>query len=63
MRPNSRYQQLLVSHLFRGNDVLVYSVPRGKLYMPCLTHFIRLNPSRYTFKSMKVWDELNESRN
>ncbi|KAG6244646.1 hypothetical protein E4U24_004912 [Claviceps purpurea] len=29
MRPNSVYQQSLVSWRFRGSDVIVYSVPKG----------------------------------
>ncbi|KAG6025844.1 hypothetical protein E4U19_002965 [Claviceps sp. Clav32 group G5] len=29
MRPNSVYQQSLVSWRFRGSDVIVYSVPQG----------------------------------
>ncbi|RSM03313.1 hypothetical protein CEP52_007461 [Fusarium oligoseptatum] len=29
MRPNSPYQQSLVSWRFRGNDTIVYSVPEG----------------------------------
>ncbi|KND92483.1 hypothetical protein TOPH_02733 [Tolypocladium ophioglossoides CBS 100239] len=29
MRPNSTYQQHLVSELFQGSDVLVYAVPKG----------------------------------
>ncbi|KAM4067046.1 hypothetical protein HRG_001052 [Hirsutella rhossiliensis] len=29
MRPNSPYQQHLVSNLFRGDGVIVYSVPAG----------------------------------
>ncbi|KAH6640660.1 hypothetical protein F5144DRAFT_561222 [Chaetomium tenue] len=28
MRPNSRYQQYLVSWRFRGDDVVVYSIPK-----------------------------------
>ncbi|EEU34662.1 uncharacterized protein NECHADRAFT_34809 [Fusarium vanettenii 77-13-4] len=29
LRPNSQYQQSLVSWRFRGNDTIVYSVPEG----------------------------------
>lgn len=29
MRPNSPYQQSLVSGRFRGNNVIVYSIPKG----------------------------------
>ncbi|PNY23832.1 Uncharacterized protein TCAP_06225 [Tolypocladium capitatum] len=29
MRPNSPYQQQLVSRLFKGRDVIVYSIPAG----------------------------------
>ncbi|KAK8931643.1 hypothetical protein VCV18_000168 [Metarhizium anisopliae] len=29
MRPNSPYQQSLVSWRFRGSDMIVYSVPKG----------------------------------
>lgn len=32
LRPNSPYQQLLVKKLFRGNDVIIYTIPKGAFF-------------------------------
>ncbi|TQV95269.1 hypothetical protein IF1G_06256 [Cordyceps javanica] len=29
LRPNSPYQQLLVKKLFKGDDVMIYTIPKG----------------------------------
>lgn len=42
MRPNSPYQHHLVARLFKGNDMVVYAVPRGEFAVIEFWYFERL---------------------
>ena len=42
MRPNSRYQQSLVTWRFRGDNVIVFSIPKGKPHRLTRTTWVRI---------------------